>query len=104
MRHVKLRSGTATDVASLSGLIQTLPSEQIKPLRLARMSISMKLKDELAIIVRSPKGARVTLSSCRRTLRTISNEESEHVSARLGFEKRLHVSVFPPESADTYAA
>jgi hypothetical protein len=31
-------------------------------------------------------------------------EESEHASARLGFEKRLHVSVFQRELADKYAA
>jgi hypothetical protein len=34
----------------------------------------------------------------------ISNQESEDASARLGSEKRLHVSVFQRESADKYAA
>ena len=34
----------------------------------------------------------------------ISNQESEHASARLGLEKRLHVSVFQKESTDKFAA
>ena len=34
----------------------------------------------------------------------ISNQENEHASARLGSEKRVHVSVFQRESADKYSA
>ena len=34
----------------------------------------------------------------------ISNQENEHASARLGSEKRVHVSAFQRESADKYSA
>jgi hypothetical protein len=50
--------------------------------------ISMKLKDHRPSRCGSPKGGGVTLSSCCKPLRTISNEESEPASARLGGNRR----------------